>query len=619
METDSQSLSWTADERRLLLLAAHPATAVFPIFRYAAAMTPLVVLLALLPPLWAVQSAGISDPAALWGLRALEVSSADSVEGFLDPGRGKMDVPFRFQPPLMTWLTAATLAGARGVWEDGLRVGAWLCTAGLIGACFVLARRFGDATFALIVTLLLASHAQVLSLAQAPFPHSLSLCLMLLTAAALLTHLESGASAVTKWMLGAGLALAACLLAGGPMAVVFWGLLSLYLLLLLTPWGRSREREVGIDFERALGNAWRPILLLAVTAFAFGGWWELMMASDYGLEFWSDWLAVLPIGPWGVADREPQVTPIGPLASSMCTLMPFLLGFMLLGLWRLLRDFAGGATAASRQRALFILLWSMCGLVLWKLAANHPGTGVGTRLFWQNFVLLPFTLCAGLGVLEIAERRVGFGLALAAFLVTFTSVLWYFRGVWSRSNNPWFDLGLLFAFVLLTSAALWNLHQQLRGNDARQRWLLGSTIGVILLANFVHGVTTVSYADHDDRELTVFREDLMPVGRVSQVIVVSPEKPPLALRYVIRNIWPQAELSEATSWEGLTVHGTLPAGDRAKRVVVAWENLNAKRPTAASGGAALTPLVAPRFYQHRELAAYKIEPVAPAVNPEDVR
>ncbi|HVW02248.1 MAG TPA: hypothetical protein VHB77_17985, partial [Planctomycetaceae bacterium] len=534
METDTNSLTWPTDERRLLSLAAHPATAVFPIFRYAAAMTPLVVLLALLPPLWAVQTAGISDPAALWGMRALEVSSAQSVEGLLDPGRGRRDVPFRFQPPLMTWLTAATLAGARTVGEDGLWVAAWICTAGLIGAVFLLARRFGGPELALVVTVLSASHPQILSLAQAPFPHALSLCLMLLAATALLAHLELGASAVTKWMLGAGMALAGGLLAGGPVAAVVWCLLSLYLLILLTPWGRSRAHDVGLDFERALGNAWRPILLLGATAFAFGGWWELMMASDYGLEFWSDWLAVLPIGPWGAIESEPRVTPIGPLASSMCTLMPFLLGFLLLGIWRMLREVASGATAAARQHGLFIFLWAACGLVLWKMAANHPSTGVGTRLLWQNFVLLPFTLCAALGVLDIAERRVGLGVALAAFLVTGASVLWYFREVWSRSHNPYFDLGLLFAFVLLTSAALWHLHQQLRGNDARQRWLLGGGIALILSANFVHGMTAVSNADSDDRELTVFRDDLMRFGTVSRVTVVSSEEPPLALRYVIR-------------------------------------------------------------------------------------
>ena len=101
-----------------------------------------------------------------------------------------------------------------------------------------------------------------------------------------LGHLRHGEDLVSIDLLVGGISLGLCLLAGGPLAfVVVAALLVLVLGHFEPPPDPRRATAVRRGHVWSGWPAFRSLGVLVATAFAAGGWWELMMLYSYGGQF----------------------------------------------------------------------------------------------------------------------------------------------------------------------------------------------------------------------------------------------------------------------------------------------------------------------------------------------
>ncbi|HTI51875.1 MAG TPA: glycosyltransferase family 39 protein, partial [Planctomycetaceae bacterium] len=184
----SPSAPPVTDDRQLQRLAVEPPEPLFPSLRHAEAMAPLVVVLAFLPTLYAVAYRTLTEAGARQGLVALQCLAAENLDEFIDPAMSAVPTPLAFQPLLMSWLTALALR-LFGVGQAAGHVSsAYLCTAGLILAAYILGRRLGGDRLGLFSALLLAFNPHVLRLAQEPIPQSAAALFAVLAMAGTVAH-----------------------------------------------------------------------------------------------------------------------------------------------------------------------------------------------------------------------------------------------------------------------------------------------------------------------------------------------------------------------------------------------------------------------------------------------
>ena len=413
--------SWgTSSERELEQLAAEPARPLFPLLDHADAMIPFVVVLAFLPALYAVANRTLTEPGACLGLAGLKCLASRRSSGFVrpsfvvSPGESNLEQslrpgrPFRFEHPLMIWLTALAMKvfGIGNI--AGLVAAAYLCTAGLLIASYILAKRLGGERLGLITVLLLAFNPQVLQGAQEPVPQSAANLFALLSLAGLVVHWQKSSAFVSYPLLLAGIALGVCLLAGGPVAIAVMLIVVVYVLCWkLEAWQRGRSGIVWDRSQSCCKTALRSTLVLAATAFAFGGWAVLLPASRFGVDFWSEWLA--GPGTMSVAfEPEPTRASFSAAFGKINRLAVPVLSLALLGLTAIVRDLWRADEDPGKRHRGLLLVWGAVALFAWLLF-SRPGPGNFPMLeVWETLLTIPLVIAAALGLIEIAERRIGF-------------------------------------------------------------------------------------------------------------------------------------------------------------------------------------------------------------------
>jgi 4-amino-4-deoxy-L-arabinose transferase-like glycosyltransferase len=341
----------TVEDAELIRLAAGERRELFPVLGRVGSLTPLVVLLAALPGIYALLvHQGIDEVGARWGLKALALLQAGGVEQAVSTINAD---PLRWQNPLGTWLTALAMLLFGSQLGLSLVLVEYLSHAALVGVSFLLVRSLFGARTAFWATLLLGSHGPLLEQVVNPMPNSLGLCWGLATFALFLRHLEQTSNVVSWALLFAGISLGLCLLSGGPLALAVSAVLLLHVLALRGEHVTKRRGEAVVRKKVWVGwPALKSLGALLLTAFAVGGWWMLMMSSQYGVEFRVGWFT-------GAAAGQTQDVALGPLlsgewlanvANRLFELLGLLGGFALLGLWRIIRD-SLGKDDESRQRS----------------------------------------------------------------------------------------------------------------------------------------------------------------------------------------------------------------------------------------------------------------------------
>ncbi|MCH7687108.1 MAG: hypothetical protein IH899_10580 [Planctomycetes bacterium] len=166
-----------ADDAQLVKLAAHRARDLFPILKRAGALTPLLLLFAVLPGLSGLTQHKFSEEGALWGLKSLDAFTSTEIMEFVDPGRTGPAEILKTQPPLGSWLTASviSLVGPRSPYAFTLV--SFLSTAGLVTMSFILMQILHGSRAGFLTALILAFHGPFLELTGTPAPHAIALLL----------------------------------------------------------------------------------------------------------------------------------------------------------------------------------------------------------------------------------------------------------------------------------------------------------------------------------------------------------------------------------------------------------------------------------------------------------
>ena len=112
----------------------------FPVFERTRSFRSWIVVFALLPSLYAVQHATLTETDSEWLLRGIDLLGANTLDGVVCPGGGESRADIKFQPPMGTWLSAAVVRVIPGTRLFEALVASWLGTGLLIAGFYWLSR-----------------------------------------------------------------------------------------------------------------------------------------------------------------------------------------------------------------------------------------------------------------------------------------------------------------------------------------------------------------------------------------------------------------------------------------------------------------------------------------------
>ena len=563
------------DDEKLLQLAEEPERPLFAWLRDGTPLAPLVLLLAALAPAFVVQSHSFSINDALWGEKALACIAAENPGEFVDPASRDRDVPFRWQPPLITWLTAGLqwIFGAQRM--GSLFLIPVLSAAGLIVSSVLFARAWGGSRAGLATGILVASHPQLIQVAPRSAPWVAGLGLGMLAMWSFLRHWNHSPRWFSGWLIVSGFAGGLSLLAGGPVALGFLAIGGLY----VAWWGLGRKFATSSWTVR--GVLWgrrvtaRSWLFASILAALIGGWWLILMTLRHGTEFVSGWFRwTSPTEIVGLAEHAtPLLSRIALLGS------PLYLVLSLLGVLRIFSDNASRQDEPEWRHRRPLLIWTAVALIAWLFGGSIWLSTADGMSAWRAYLILPLLMLAVAGLTDIADRRLSFAMSFGMLVFT---LAWGI--LWGWGTNPsaavmvaTLTLTKVFVSLVLIGSA-WAAFQWARDHRQRQGRLLSFLIVLIFSTHAIAGIRGVPKAsDPDDvgRMLLEAQEGTKSLGSIRHVTFVSPDEhfgtpeaspasdassrsstpiPPL-LRWLIKSRWPRATITTSPSWE-LALAGT---------------------------------------------------------------
>ncbi len=397
------------EDRQLIELSLSPKKSLFPVLSRAEAMSPLIVLLALIPPLYVLVNRTLTPLDALWGLKAVAISTSSSIGTWIDPAsvpEGANEIPLKYQPPLSTWLIAFVMSLTGTERPLALVLSSFLATAGLIVFLFGLADRLRGPQFAWWTTCLVALSGPLLQGTQTPAPVSLTLALAVAACWGFVAHCQDFKRLFSAPLAWAGISWGLCLLAGGPVALVIVAVLLCYVL----PQSQEAKPLRKVNGSKSKrGWKGRPALqslgvMLGVGLFV-GGWWVLFMFFRHGLEFLKSWFvggnALPDVADLPMAFGQQILRDVSQMGGALTGLTVLGLG---IGIVMLKRPDA----KSQRDSLAFLLAWTFCAAFFWlgQRAGEHQANAFAA--VWRGFCLIPITLLAALAIEQIGTRRIGY-------------------------------------------------------------------------------------------------------------------------------------------------------------------------------------------------------------------
>lgn len=599
------------NDTELMRLIATPRQRLFSSLNRASAFTPLIVVCCALPALLLLSNNGLNEIASMWGLRSLAVANATSLEELLEPGRNEASQPLLFQPPLAAWLNGFVIRVLGPSHPLSPSLVSLLATGAAIWLATRCAWRIGGANTALISALLMCSHPLVLESAVVPTNTAIGICLFLASVFGLQRHLERKNSLFSPSLLLSSVTWGFTLLAVGPVAF------SLPLVFIILN-GTFRRLAQGLPEQpktECVIGCWtskRSLLIFVCVGLAVGGWWEIMMLSRYGLTFWRPWWACLPKECLFQGDSEWQSTVCPLLQQSGTEWMvqsAMLLGWMLIGLHRLLRDRRRSTNETARRRYQLLLLWWSV-MLFGRIAAEIWGTfAFSNTSIWNIALVTPTILLASLGFGSVSERLIssrGEAVLITSVvgLIAWRLTISAFAGIVAAGLTA----AILFLGPRLRSAAG---RGQSDWTEATWRQLLRLTVYGSLAVCLSAGLGMRSGRHPDENRLANLKNRLIALPDVRRISLVASRDPiPVALSYLLRCRWPHAELVASEGWdlgmtEAMEKEGQMPAS---RFLVLEWTRRDIRISADASQYWQMSAVGEPMRFYGRRLSLVLIEP-----------
>lgn len=467
----------------------------------------------------------------------------------------------------------------------------------------------------LLTTVLLAFNATILKQFQEAGPSSLGQLFAVATYWGYAAHLRQADQWASLSLLVAGVALGLCLLAAGPLALLVLLTLLLHVLLVIRDTGLTSPEAARGRVRRSAGRtALKSLAVLALTAFAVGGWWELMMAAHFPGQFWWVWLT----GSFGGGTALPDLpAPPGILefvATAVDRLMGglgLLIGAAFFGAWRAWKELSETEDTWRRRWLQLILVWAVGAGLVWLVFLYREMVAAVVIEVWEGFLLLPLIVLAAYAIDEIIRRRASVAEAAGIFLfslavVVFRSMTWWDGGTGAESV-----IWPVLSAIPLLGLVTWLMASACRDSEQRSRTVLRILIGLILVGNLANETRGVGGQRWRDPEMETLREELTGIEGVVQCTFLVERAPPPRLIYTIRSLWPTAKIQVITDLElAPAVLSALRAeGSDGLQLLVTWGRRAMPLTTARGRPLHVTSAADPQFFDHDLLNVYAVNGV----------
>lgn len=499
---------------------------------------PLVVLIAILPGLVALNSWDLTPPGPLWGLRALAVLDGlalDQVPAASEIKPVAEAAAFRavsWQPPLYAWLAALGMRLSADLDPLASVLPSYVAGALVVILAYLHGRLWRGGGMGLAAALLVGFNPHLLLRMQEVMPVTLALAGVM---GALLCYgwrerISAGAAPPWRWAgprswsaLG-GASLGVSLLALGG-----FGLLALPVVIFHQV--SLRSAAASGPRERAITRHWRheswwgtPAALAGVAltiALVVALPWHAMMLRRYGWEA----LAGLDFCPWGMAGLQ------GSLPARLLELSPVTVALGLFGFVRAIR--MGLADEERSPATVGASLWACWFGVAALAPAFWPG---GPRPALDLFLLIPLDLLAAMTVADLVNRRIPVRALIGLAPATAFSVAWWashdlqgaFTDLWNGRANASTGLGVHLAIDLVIASVVLTrgLERWAQLQDDRQRQILALFLLSLLMITIGCGVREVGFRHGETHDLLALRTMILRRHRERSfdlLAVVGPE------------------------------------------------------------------------------------------------
>jgi 4-amino-4-deoxy-L-arabinose transferase-like glycosyltransferase len=539
---------------------------------------PLVVLVAVLPGLYALRNWDLNPPGPWWGLRALAVLDGrtwDQAQAASALPPGAEATAFRalsLQPPLYAWLAAAATALSTDRAPLATVLPSYAAGVLVVLLVYLHGRAWGGRGLGLAAAVLVGFNRGLLAQMQLASPTTLGLAGTLTALLAYVQHLRGEGPATRPgtsacWAVVGGLAIGLALLSVRGLA------------LLAAPVVLLHQGFLGAEpmpGARASGwwRAWRdrPSLVAGAASLAFGlavaAPWYAAMARSHGLELWRAQLAGLD---FAGGTR-------GGLGATLLDLAPATLPLGLLGAARALRLSLSAEDDDPRVVGeSFWLLW----LAVAALAPAFWPTGPRAAL--DLFLLVPLSLLAARSLVDLAQRRAPARSLAWLAPATAMAVAWWasthLRAAAAdlaagRRPDAASALGLHLGLDLIVATAILIrvLDRWARRRDDRQRLVLAGFLLTVVTTTVATGLREVEFRHRETSDLLALREMILRRHHARPfelVAVLGPDRdesgiaPGGQLRYILSATLPRTPRRDLSRIDDLL---TLP--DRPRLVIL---------------------------------------------------
>lgn len=540
----------------------------------ASAYFPLVMLVAILPGLFALRSWDLNPPGPWWGLRGLAVldgyrlDQAPAADGL---GRESEALAFRavaLQPPLYAWLEAIGLGLSPSRSPLGAILPSYLAGVLVVILVYRQGRVWGGPGQGLVAALLTGFSRDLLAQMQQPSPATLGLAGALVAVWSYAEYLRSGVAWDRRW----GWAVLSGLGLGVSLMTVRLLALAVIPIVLL------HQAALGPDPVPAACRSWRAFrrersgLLVGLAALALGllvaaPWYGYMLAT-HGRSFLE--------AQWDPPELFRPI-PGGFLLAGM-VMAPATLALAAHGAWRAVRRWLTAETedAGAIGGALWVI-WLVVAAVAPAVVPGRPGPSS------LLFLLVPINLLAARSILDLARRRASAKALVILAPATALTVAW-----WASSHvrqaladllalhrpDAASALGLHLGLDLLVliGVGTWALDRWSRRRDDRQRSVLAGFLIAVLATNVAIGIREARFRHRQTYELLTLsdiierRQQIRPFDLVA---VIGPEGPTAPdtealhaggqLRFLLRTSLPDLQPRDLTRTDELL---DLPDGCR---------------------------------------------------------
>jgi hypothetical protein len=521
---------------------------------------PLVVLVAVLPGLYALNWWDLTPPGPWWGMRALAVLEGNvgdqvHVASGLTPTEAVAYRDVALQPPLYAWLAAVALALTPGREPWASVVPSYVAGALVVILVYLHGRLWRGPGVGLAAAVLTGCNRNLLVQMQQASPTTLGLVATVAALYAYGRHLRGGPGSAgawpwgggTAWLVAGGLAMGFGLMADGWFAMIVLPVALLHQAYLVAE-VPATDRPIW----RRLKLGWRdnPSLVAGGLVVAIGlivaGPWYARMLWAYGRGF----VHALIVPP----------EPLGPgfpgLVSRLVDLAPATLPLGIYGAVRSIRQaLASEIDDPATVGGVFWVFWL-------AVAALAPAIWpTGPRATFDLFLLLPLNLLAAQAMADLSYRSIPIRVLNWLAPATAVCVAWWISGnlrsavadLAKGHASSETGLGLHLALDLVIGAVLFTrwLERWARRRDDRQRRVLAAFLLGVLFTTLAGGLSNLSQVQDRTKDYLELRDVILSRHRArpfGEVAIIGPDPRPYfigdppttsgRLRFILRSALP---------------------------------------------------------------------------------